>query len=79
MFNAHSAMLDITHCVKIFQSGLPRQNGSGDVCNAEESKSKSQTFTNFRGAPDLKFSNPARTGFTGFAQKFAGFEINHKL
>ena len=23
-----------------------------------------------RGAPDLKFSNPAGTGFTGFAQKF---------
>jgi hypothetical protein len=46
MFNAHSAMLDITHCVKIFQSGLPRQNGSGDVWNAEGSKSKSQTFIN---------------------------------
>jgi hypothetical protein len=23
-----------------------------------------------RGAPDLKFSNPAGTGFTGFGQKF---------
>ena len=23
-----------------------------------------------RGAPDLEFSNPARTGFTGFGQKF---------
>ena len=23
-----------------------------------------------RGAPDLEFSNPAETGFTGFRQKF---------
>jgi hypothetical protein len=23
-----------------------------------------------RGAPDLEFSNPAGTGFTGFGQKF---------
>lgn len=24
----------------------------------------------FRGAPDLEFSSPAGTGFTGFGQKF---------
>jgi hypothetical protein len=24
----------------------------------------------YRGAPDLEFSNPAGTGFTGFGQKF---------
>ena len=29
------------------------------------------------GAPDLEFSNPAGSRFTGFGQKFAGFETRH--